>query len=284
MIDKAFQSTIGSLFGVSKSTSQDTANQALQTGANKLDVGADKLGAAADRLQLGGGGAGGGAGGLGNLAGSDLTGVGSKILGSGGDLTDVFEKYGTDIGKAEISGLSGTAGGSGGIFDKIFGGGTGAAGGGGIFGSMSGLLRGANTVGSMVGLASNLAGGFGKDSTGGGLGSVLGAALPLLGMLFSLEQGGIVPSAAAGWQVPNVGSGSIMAQLHANEMVLPSGISSFIQSAAAGAGGGGMNFAYSPTINSPASPDMKQLLSRHGSDMLYWLQSQFRSGALRVPA
>ena len=110
--------------------------------------------------------------------------------------------------------------------------------------------------------------------------------IPIIGGLF--EQGGIAPSAAGGWQVPNTGSGTIMAQLHSNEMVLPSGISSFIQNAASSAGGGGkanpVHFAYSPTINAPEQMNMKQMLSRHGNDMLSWMQAQFRSGALRVPA
>jgi fatty acid-binding protein DegV len=51
-----------------------------------------------------------------------------------------------------------------------------------------------------------------------------------------------VPSAAGGWAVPALGPGGILARVHSNEMILPSGLSQFVQSAAAqasGAGGGG---------------------------------------------
>jgi hypothetical protein len=58
-----------------------------------------------------------------------------------------------------------------------------------------------------------------------------------LGVL-ALSRGGIVPSAAGGWSVPNVGSGGTLAQLHTDEMVLPADLSKGIQSAFSGGGSG----------------------------------------------
>ncbi len=106
-------------------------------------------------------------------------------------------------------------------------------------------------------------------------------ALPLA----FLGGGGIIPSAAGG--MINDGKGGRMIIAHPNEMVLPSYLSQGVQNmiaagggAAGGTGAGEPHFHYAPNINAPESPDLKQLLSRHGNDMLYWLQAQRRSGAL----
>lgn len=59
----------------------------------------------------------------------------------------------------------------------------------------------------------------------------------VLGTTF--EHGGIVPSAAGGWAIPNFGMGARPALVHAQEMVLPAHISKWVQSAAANGRGGG---------------------------------------------
>lgn len=277
MLDSIWEKSIGSLFGAGKDATQQTAATTLQTGATalqtsavsletgsvSLQTGSAALQLAAEQLQLsstisGGGGTGGV---------SSLASGGSKLFGSatggGAELGDIFASQGTVLGVTSES--LGLGGGS-------------AAGAGGLGGLMGGL----GGVGLGAGLGGAVGGAIG-GKTGSTIGSILGGIAGAA--LFFLEGGGIVPSAAGGWQVPNVGSGSILAQLHSNEMVLPSGISSFIQSAAAGGKSGApVHFAYSPTINAPETPNMKQLLNRHGNDMLTWISSQFRSGALRVPA
>ena len=58
-----------------------------------------------------------------------------------------------------------------------------------------------------------------------------------------------MPSAAGGWAVPSFGSGGILAQLHSNEMVLPAGLSQFVQSAAAQTSGAGGGPVYNLHIN-----------------------------------
>ncbi len=82
----------------------------------------------------------------------------------------------------------------------------------------------------------------------GGIGNLLGS-IPVVGSLFKLAtsltslfgfaQGGVVPSARGGWVVPSFQGGGILSMLHQNEMVLPAGLSNFVQNAAAQAGGGG---------------------------------------------
>ncbi|MES2146577.1 MAG: hypothetical protein V4491_01865, partial [Pseudomonadota bacterium] len=98
---------------------------------------------------------------------------------------------------------------------------------------------------------------------------------------FSLAGGGVIPSAAGGMTV-NDGKGGRIAIVHPNEMVLPQYLSEGVQgmvakgggAATGGAGAGAPSFHYAPQINAPESPDLKQLLQRHGNDMLYWLQAQ----------
>jgi hypothetical protein len=71
-----------------------------------------------------------------------------------------------------------------------------------------------------------------SSASGGGL-------FGLLGGLFAFARGGIVPSAAGGWVLPNF-AGMTPALLHAREMVLPASISEGLQGMiAAGAAGNG---------------------------------------------
>jgi hypothetical protein len=106
-------------------------------------------------------------------------------------------------------------------------------GGGGLLGGIAGLLG----LGSLFGGggAAGLGGGLTASLFGGGAAAGGSGALDALGMLAVLEKGGIIPSAAAGWQVP----GNTMAMLHKNEMVLPSHISQGFQDMFSGRGGGG---------------------------------------------
>ena len=68
-------------------------------------------------------------------------------------------------------------------------------------------------------------------------GQLGGGLFGFLGGLFAFARGGIVPSAAGGWVLPNF-AGMTPALLHAREMVLPASISEGLQGMiASGAGG-----------------------------------------------
>ncbi len=117
-----------------------------------------------------------------------------------------------------------------------------------IFGMPQQLGQAAATTANTAALAANtaaltaLAGTLGASaatSGAGALGAVgagaeLGAAsggggfLGFLGSLFAFERGGIVPSAARGWALPNF-PGATPALLHAREMVLPAPLSEGLQ-------------------------------------------------------
>jgi hypothetical protein len=90
------------------------------------------------------------------------------------------------------------------------------------------------TAAEGTGAGASLAGGgaaaAGAAAGGGGLFSWAGG-------LLGFARGGIVPSAAGGWVVPNFG-GATPALLHAREMVLPADISQGLQGMIAGGGGG----------------------------------------------
>ncbi len=95
------------------------------------------------------------------------------------------------------------------------------------------------TAADTTGAGASLAGGAttaGAVAGGGGLFSWLGG-------LFSFAGGGIVPSAAGGWALPNfVGRRRSPALLHAREMVLPADISQGLQGMIAGGGAGDAHF------------------------------------------
>lgn len=67
-----------------------------------------------------------------------------------------------------------------------------------------------------------------------------GGILGFLGGLFAFARGGIVPSAARGWALPNF-AGMTPALLHAREMVLPASISEGLQSMIASGATAGSN-------------------------------------------
>lgn len=74
----------------------------------------------------------------------------------------------------------------------------------------------------------------GGATAGGGL-------FPWLGGLLSFARGGVVPSAARGWALPNF-AGATPALLHAREMVLPADLSQGLQGMIAGGGAGDAHF------------------------------------------
>jgi hypothetical protein len=93
------------------------------------------------------------------------------------------------------------------------------------------------TAAEGTGAGASLAGGAtaaGAAAGGGGLFSWVGG-------LFGFARGGIVPSAAGGWAVPNF-AGATPALLHAREMVLPADISQGLQGMIAGGGAGAAHF------------------------------------------
>ena len=97
----------------------------------------------------------------------------------------------------------------------------------------SSVAGGAGALGSL-GSAASLAGGTAQLGAAGSSGGFFG----FLGSLFAFAGGGIVPSAAGGWALPNF-AGAKPALLHAREMVLPAAISEGLQQMIADGGGGG---------------------------------------------
>ncbi|HEY3615606.1 MAG TPA: hypothetical protein VGK96_02270, partial [Candidatus Sulfotelmatobacter sp.] len=142
------------------------------------------------------------------------------------------------------------------IFDQLSGlFGSSLGGGGGLLSGLGSLLG----LGSLFGggAAAGLGGGLTASLFGGGAAAGGGGSLEALGMVTVLEKGGIIPSAAAGWQVP----GNTMAMLHKNEMVLPSHISQGFQDMFSGRGGGGGDIH----IHAIDTQSGAQFLMQHGS-------------------
>jgi hypothetical protein len=101
---------------------------------------------------------------------------------------------------------------------------------------------------SALGGAASLAGGaasVGATTSGGGL-------FGFLGGLLAFSRGGVVPSAAGGWALPNF-SGAQPALLHAREMVLPAPISEGLQRMIGeGGGAGDMHLHFHGPSDGPA--------------------------------
>ena len=91
--------------------------------------------------------------------------------------------------------------------------------------SLTAVLGGAAAIGG-IGAAGAVAGGVAGVAAGGA--ATVGGLFSWLGGLFSFGKGGIVPSAAGGWALPNF-TGATPALLHAREMVLPAPISEGLQ-------------------------------------------------------
>jgi hypothetical protein len=93
------------------------------------------------------------------------------------------------------------------------------------------------TAADATGAGASVAGGAtaaGAAAGGGGLFSWVGG-------LLGFARGGIVPSAAGGWALPNF-AGATPALLHAREMVLPADISQGLQGMIASGGAGDAHF------------------------------------------
>jgi hypothetical protein len=82
--------------------------------------------------------------------------------------------------------------------------------------------------------------GMGGAGGSGLFGGLLGSIGSIFSSLLAFERGGIVPSAAGGWTVPQLGPNGTLAQLHSREMVLPAhlseGLQNMIDNGGAGAG------------------------------------------------
>jgi hypothetical protein len=99
-------------------------------------------------------------------------------------------------------------------------------------------LTGAAAVSGGSAAASGLGSAAGAAAAGGAAGG--GGLFSWVGGLLGFSRGGVVPSAAGGWALPNF-SGAQPALLHAREMVLPAPISEGLQSMI-GQGGDAQHF------------------------------------------
>jgi hypothetical protein len=105
--------------------------------------------------------------------------------------------------------------------------------------------------------AGTVAAGAGAAAAGAGVAAAGGAAagggglLGWLGGLLAFSKGGIVPSAAGGWALPNF-AGATPALLHSREMVLPAPLSEGLQSMIAQGGGGDMHLHFHGPSDGPA--------------------------------
>ncbi len=195
-------------------------------------------------------------GSLGNLLGGGLAGGSGAGSSGGGSL---------------VSGIGSLLGG-------IFKGGLGAlvgnpfqSGAGGVLGgSLAGLFGGAGNQ--------DFAGAVGGAAASGGLFSGVGSLFTGLFGLLGFEHGGIVPSAAGGWSVPQLGPGGVLANLHSNEMVLPANISQGLQGAIGGGGlGGGHTFNIG--ISAMDAGSVSRLFMSNGSQLVAALNKALRNGS-----
>jgi hypothetical protein len=132
--------------------------------------------------------------------------------------------------------------------------------------------------------------GAGQDVVGGGISEGLFGALGLgtlfsgdglfgnlfkgIGALFSFEQGGIVPSAAGGWMVPNTS----LAMLHTNEMVLPANISQGLQTMIAGGGNAAPNVTFA--VSAMDSQSVAAFFKNNGATLVAALNQAMRNGSM----
>ena len=84
--------------------------------------------------------------------------------------------------------------------------------------------------------------------------------------------------ATGAWELP----GDTLAQLHKGVMVVPENFASGFRAAAGSDRTTGVHMNYAPTINAREPASLKQMLVAESSEMLAWLQRQFRNGALRA--
>jgi hypothetical protein len=93
----------------------------------------------------------------------------------------------------------------------------------------------------------------------------------------TLSFASLLSLASGAWELP----GDALAVLHRGEMVVPENFARGIRSGGF-EGTSDVHMNYAPTIHAREPATLKQLLVTESSEMLAWLQRQFRNGALRV--
>jgi hypothetical protein len=146
--------------------------------------------------------------------------------------------------------------------DQDFSGGIVGAGGAAVGGGISEGIFGSGGLFGALGLG-------GLFSSGG----LFGGLFKGLGALFSFEHGGIVPSAAGGWMVPNTS----LALLHTNEMVLPANISQGLQSMINGSGAPSVNATFA--VSAMDSQSVATFFKNNGATLVAALNQAMRNGA-----
>jgi hypothetical protein len=148
----------------------------------------------------------------------------------------------------------------------------------------AGIGAGFSGLGGLLG--TGLAGGSGDQDFSGGIagagadvlgGGVLGGLFKGIGALFGFERGGIVPSAQAGWAVPQLGPGGVLAQLHSNEMVLPANISQGLQSMIAGGGSAAPNVTFA--VSAMDSQSVATFFKNNGPTLVAAINRAIRNGS-----
>lgn len=167
---------------------------------------------------------------------SIMLGIEKQVV--GGMVGNVVKSLGTSLVKPLFTSLLGSGGLGGGIANLLFGGGAQAAQIAAITANTTALA--ANTaalLGSATASTASAAGG--ALSAAGSAGGILGGFKTVFGWL-GFSGGGIVPSAAGGWSLPNF-AGAQPALLHSQEMVLPADISQGLQGMIRSGGPNGAN-------------------------------------------
>ena len=167
----------------------------------------------------------------------------------------------------------------------------------GVFGQI-GNLFGASLLGG--GGDQDFSGGLtgaGEEVLGGGIarslglgslfgsGGILGSLFKGIGTLFGFEHGGIVPSAQAGWAVPSLGPGGVLAQLHSNEMVLPANLSQGLQNLIAAPNGANASGGSAPVVvnfgvSAMDSQDVARFFRSNGSTLVAAINNAMRNGSM----
>ncbi|MBV8121121.1 MAG: hypothetical protein JO081_14430 [Alphaproteobacteria bacterium] len=137
----------------------------------------------------------------------------------------------------------------------------------GLFGSLFGGFFGGGAVDAA---AQDFSGGVAGAATGGSLFSGLSG---WLGSLFAFGKGGIVPSAAGGWMVPN----TTLAMLHTNEMVLPAHISQGLQNMIAGGGAATPNVTFA--VSAIDSASVANFFKSNGAALVAGINYALRNGS-----
>lgn len=88
----------------------------------------------------------------------------------------------------------------------------------------------------------------------------------------------LIALASGAWELRS----DMVAQLHKGEMVVPQNFASGLRSGNGTFGGGDVHMNYSPTINSREPATLSRMLATESSEMLAWLNRQFRNGAIRA--